>query len=140
MKNFDYLRIDDDGQPAAGSFHDWPEPAAELTVMDPCCGSGHFLVEAFSMLWQMRAEEEAIDPVAAQDAVLCENLFGLELDPRCARSPCLLSRYRHGRQPVAGALSQCRTSLVLACLSRGRLRIGRSSPAATCLWNRLLKA
>ena len=23
--------------------------------MDPCCGSGHFLVEAFGMLWQMRA-------------------------------------------------------------------------------------
>ena len=26
--------------------------------MDPCCGSGHFLVEAFSMLWRMRAVEE----------------------------------------------------------------------------------
>ena len=58
---------------------------AEVTVMDPCCGSGHFLVEAFSMLWQMRAEEEGLSPVEAQDAVLRDNLFGLELDPRCVQ-------------------------------------------------------
>ena len=71
--------------PAAGTFADWPTTAAEVTVMDPCCGSGHFLVEAFSMLWQMRAEEESISPVDAQDAVLRDNLFGLELDPRCVQ-------------------------------------------------------
>ena len=53
--------------------------------MDPCCGSGHFLVEAFSMLWQMRAEEEGLSAVEAQDAVLSDNLFGLELDPRCVQ-------------------------------------------------------
>src|SRR5207253_479258 len=52
---------------------------------DPCCGSGHFLVEAFSMLWQMRAEEEGLSPVDAQDAVLRDNLFGLEVDSRCVQ-------------------------------------------------------
>ena len=61
VKGFEYLRFDDDGRPAAGSFDGWPERVAEVTVMDPCCGSGHFLVEAFSMLWQMRAEEEGLD-------------------------------------------------------------------------------
>ena len=71
--------------PAAGSFDGWPDRVAEVTVMDPCCGSGHFLVEAFSMLWQMRAEEEGLAPVDAQDAVLRDNLFGLELDPRCVQ-------------------------------------------------------
>ena len=53
--------------------------------MDPCCGSGHFLVEAFSMLWQMRVEEAGLSPVDAQDAVLRDNLFGLEIDPRCVQ-------------------------------------------------------
>ena len=53
--------------------------------MDPCCGSGHFLVEAFAMLWQMRGEEEGLAPVEAQDAVLRDNLFGLELDARCVQ-------------------------------------------------------
>ena len=85
VKGFEYLRFDDDGQPAAGSFDGWPDRVAEVTVMDPCCGSGHFLVEAFSMLWQMRAEEEGLAPVDAQDAVLRDNLFGLELDPRCVQ-------------------------------------------------------
>ena len=85
VKGFDYLRFDDDGKPAAGAFDGWPDRVAEVTVMDPCCGSGHFLVEAFSMLWQMRAEEEGLAPVDAQDAVLRDNLFGLELDPRCVQ-------------------------------------------------------
>jgi hypothetical protein len=85
VKSLEYLRFDDDGSPAAGSFDGWPDRAAQVTVMDPCCGSGHFLVEAFLMLWQMRAEEEDLSPVVAQDAVLRDNLFGLELDPRCVQ-------------------------------------------------------
>lgn len=85
VKDWEYLRFDDDGAPAAGTFDGWPEHVAEVTVMDPCCGSGHFLVEAFGMLWQMRAEEEDMSPTAAQDAVLRDNLFGLELDPRCVQ-------------------------------------------------------
>jgi hypothetical protein len=85
VKGFDYLRLDDAGCPASGSFEGWPDRVAEVTVMDPCCGSGHFLVEAFSMLWQMRAEEEGLSPVDAQDAVLWDNLFGLELDSRCVQ-------------------------------------------------------
>lgn len=84
-KNFGFLRLTDDGSPAAGSFDHWPEHVADVTLMDPCCGSGHFLVEAFSMLWQMRAEAEGLDVSDAQDAVLRDNLFGLELDPRCVQ-------------------------------------------------------
>ncbi|MEI2700145.1 MAG: DNA methyltransferase [Microthrixaceae bacterium] len=82
---FGYLRRAADGSIAAGKFDVWPSTVAEVTVMDPCCGSGHFLVEAFSMLWPMRAEEEGLSPIAAQDAVLRDNLFGLELDPRCVQ-------------------------------------------------------
>lgn len=85
LKSWEYLRFDDDGAPAAGTFDGWPARVAEVTVMDPCCGSGHFLVDAFGMLWRMRAEEEGLSPVEAQDAVLRDNLFGLELDPRCVQ-------------------------------------------------------
>jgi hypothetical protein len=85
LKSWEYLRFNDDGAPAAGTFDGWPARVAEVTVMDPCCGSGHFLVDAFGMLWRMRAEEEGIPPVEAQDAVLRDNLFGLELDPRCVQ-------------------------------------------------------
>ena len=40
VSQWEYLRFDDDGQPAAGSFPGWPDSVAEVTVMDPCCGSG----------------------------------------------------------------------------------------------------
>jgi hypothetical protein len=82
---WEYLRRLDDGTPAAGTFKEWPTSAADVTVMDPCCGSGHFLVAMFGMIWRMRAEEEGLSPADAQDAVLRENLHGLELDPRCTQ-------------------------------------------------------
>lgn len=85
IAGWDYLRRLDDATPAAGTFDEWPTTAAEVTVMDPCCGSGHFLVAMFGMLWRMRGEEEGLSPAAAQDAVLRDNLHGLELDPRCTQ-------------------------------------------------------
>jgi hypothetical protein len=85
VDSWEYLRRIEDGTPAAGSFSDWPDHAADVTVMDPCCGSGHFLVAMFGMLWRMRVEEEGLTPAEAQDAVLRDNLHGLELDPRCAQ-------------------------------------------------------
>jgi hypothetical protein len=80
-----YLRYREDGTPAAGTFETWPRTVAEVTVMDPCCGSGHFLVAAFGMLVAMRGEEEGLTLDAAVDAVLRDNLYGLELDARCTQ-------------------------------------------------------
>ena len=54
------------GKNAAGTFDGWPDRAAEVTLIDPCCGSGHFLVESFGMLWRMRAEEEGLDEIFRQ--------------------------------------------------------------------------
>jgi len=100
VTSFEYLRLNDEGEPSAGTFDGWPDRVAEVTVMDPCCGSGHFLVEAFSMLSLMRAEEEVLAPIEAQDAVLRDNLFGLELDPRCVQIAMFniaLQAWRTGR-------------------------------------------
>jgi hypothetical protein len=83
LREWEYLRFRDDGSPAAGTFEDWPARTAEITVMDPCCGSGHFLVAAADMLRKMRMEEEGLTPARAAAAVIRDNLFGLELDPRC---------------------------------------------------------
>lgn len=85
LKRLNYLRFKDDRTPAAGTFDGWPLPAAEITVMDPCCGSGHFLVAAFEMLCLMRMEEEGLNEADAAEAVLRDNIFGLELDPRCTQ-------------------------------------------------------
>ncbi|MFZ5766275.1 MAG: DUF559 domain-containing protein [Thermodesulfobacteriota bacterium] len=69
--------------PAAGTFDGWPEQLADLKTLDPCCGSGHFLVAAFLMLVPMRMERDGLSAREAVDAVLRENIHGLELDQRC---------------------------------------------------------
>ena len=68
---------------ASSSFERWPEHLGELKVLDPCCGSGHFLVAALLMLVPMRMEREDLTARDAVNAVLRENLHGLELDQRC---------------------------------------------------------
>ena len=83
--DFKFLRFGEDGSPAAGTFPGWPERASDITIMDPCCGSGHFLVVAFEMLRRMRMEEDSLDETSAAEAVLRDNLFGLEIDPRCVQ-------------------------------------------------------
>ena len=85
IREWEYLRFKDDGEPAAGTFPGWPENIAEVTVMDPCCGSGHFLVAAFEMLFKMRIEAEGLGIAEAVDSVIRDNLFGLEIDPRCTQ-------------------------------------------------------
>ena len=78
-----YLRTLEDGTPAAGTFEGWPNNLKEFTLLDPCCGSGHFLVAAFLLLVPMRMASEGLSARDAIDAVLAENLHGLELDARC---------------------------------------------------------
>jgi hypothetical protein len=84
-----YLRfVREDGQPwrpAAGSFDGWPKATKEITLLDPCMGSGHFLVFALPILAAMRAQEEQLTPEGAIEVVLRDNLYGLELDPRCTQ-------------------------------------------------------
>ena len=81
--DLEYFRTLEDGTPAAGKFEGWPDSLADFTLLDPCCGSGHFLVAAFLMLVPMRMAAEGLSAKEAVDRVLAENIHGLELDPRC---------------------------------------------------------
>ena len=69
--------------PAAGAFAGWPDSLKDFKLLDPCCGSGHFLVAAFLLLVPMRMAAEGLSAREAVDAVLADNLHGLELDARC---------------------------------------------------------
>ena len=80
-----FVREGDAWRPAAGTFPGWPTTAKDLTVLDPCMGSGHFLAFALPMLVALRQTEEKLSVAEAVDAVLRDNLFGLELDPRCTQ-------------------------------------------------------
>ena len=69
--------------PAAGTFEQWPKNLSELKMLDPCCGSGHFLVATLLMLVPMRMKAEGLSADEAIARVLSENIHGLELDQRC---------------------------------------------------------
>ena len=104
------VRVEDEGdertgpwRPASGSFPDWPREAAFLRVLDPCCGSGHFLVEAFEFLVRLRMAEERLPVEEAIRAVLRDNLFGLEIDPRCTQIAAFnlaLAAWRLAGEPI----------------------------------------
>ena len=88
--------------PAAGTFVGWPEHLSELRTLDPCCGSGHFLVAAFLMLVAMRMELEGLSACDAVDAVIRENLHGLEIDQRCVELAAFALALTAWRYPEAG--------------------------------------
>ena len=66
-------------------FSAWPDEVDGLRVLDPCCGSGHFLVEAYKALLAMYREQNPDASRAALAVRPLANLFGLELDPRCTQ-------------------------------------------------------
>lgn len=97
-----YLRMTDEGIPAAGGFDGWPDQLSDFRLLDPCCGSGHFLVAAFLMLVSMRRVLEDLSATAAVDAVLRDNLHGLELDRRCVAIAAFALALEAWRFPEAG--------------------------------------
>ena len=97
-----YLRRAEDGTPAAGVFEGWPDDLSHFRLLDPCCGSGHFLVAALLMLVPMRMSLEGLNAAAAVDAVLRENLHGLELDQRCVAIAAFALALEAWRYPGAG--------------------------------------
>jgi hypothetical protein len=80
-----YLQRLEKGHPAIGAFDGWPASWSEFAVLDPCCGSGHFLVAALRLIVPLRMHDEGISARDSVDVVISENLFGLELDPRCTQ-------------------------------------------------------
>jgi hypothetical protein len=85
-----YLRLIQDvtnksWHPAAGTFEGWPKSASLVRLLDPCMGSGHFLVFALPLLVRLRMEEEKLSAQLAVVAVIRDNIHGLELDDRCTQ-------------------------------------------------------
>lgn len=69
------VRMDEDG----GTLN--PE---SLTVLDPACGSGHILVEAYNLLRAIY-EERGYPKRDIPRLILQNNLFGLDIDDRAAQ-------------------------------------------------------
>lgn len=72
-----------------------PKDPRELRILDPACGSGHFLLYAFDLL--LTIYEEAFGTGATADPppadwpglILARNLHGIDIDPRAAQIAAL---------------------------------------------------
>lgn len=118
-------------QPAGGWFDGWPEHIKDLKTLDPCCGSGHFLVALFLMLVPMRMQLEQLDAKSAIDKVLQENLHGLELDGRCIEIAAFALALEAWRYPNAGGY-RALPKFQLACSGQDVLTAGQE-------WQQLIK-
>ena len=81
-----YIRQRPEGQQPPES----PRPLHALDLIDPCCGSGHFLREAFDMFAAMyRERQPELSASEIADRVLADHLHGIDLDPRAAQLAAL---------------------------------------------------
>lgn len=59
------------------------KPVSKITFLDPACGSGHFLIEAFDLFFDMYKEEgEITDDADIYSSILTNNIFGIDIDQR----------------------------------------------------------
>ncbi|WP_431810627.1 BREX-1 system adenine-specific DNA-methyltransferase PglX [Lysinibacillus capsici] len=56
----------------------------EITFLDPCCGSGHILVYAFDVFYEMYLEKGYVENEIPH-LILSKNLFGLDVDDRAVQ-------------------------------------------------------
>ncbi len=79
-ENWEYYVRDADRGPVG------KKPVREITFLDPACGSGHFLLEAFDLFYAMYQEEGELNaPGEICDAILTKNLFGIDIDARAVQ-------------------------------------------------------
>ncbi|HIE15256.1 TPA: BREX-1 system adenine-specific DNA-methyltransferase PglX, partial [Candidatus Bathyarchaeota archaeon] len=62
----------------------------EIKILDPACGSGHFLVYAFEILYRMYLEDEPKTNLEEIPKLILENnLFGIDIDLRAVQLAAL---------------------------------------------------
>ena len=55
-----------------------------LTIIDPCCGSGHILVYAFEVLYKIYKRLGYQKEIIAEK-ILKNNIFGMDIDDRAGQ-------------------------------------------------------
>ena len=66
-----------------------PKPVMEITFLDPACGSGHFLLYAFDLYYDMYLEEGIIPDDQIPEFILRHNLHGIDIDLRAIQLSAL---------------------------------------------------
>lgn len=87
--------------PVTGKYESWPDDISNFKLIDPSCGSGHFLIAAFDRLVPIRMYLENIDATEACDLVIKENIHGLEIDKRCVEIAVFALAFKAWKYPGA---------------------------------------
>ena len=106
---------------AAGRRHvRWlaEEPQRRSKLLDPCCGSGHFLVAALHHLVPIRMAEEGLSAAEAVDAVSATTCTGWRSTSGAARLPRSPWRSRPGLTRTPAAI-ELLPDLHIACTGIG---------------------
>ncbi|NTU83048.1 MAG: SAM-dependent DNA methyltransferase, partial [Chloroflexales bacterium] len=107
-----YIRSRPEGQAALVSEADTQRlrPLEDLDLIDPCCGSGHFLREAFDMFAAMyREQHPELSAAEIAGRVLSRHIHGIDLDPRAAQLATLTLYLRAWELVKAETRKQRRT-------------------------------
>jgi len=95
-----------------------PKRVEGIRVLDPACGSGHFLLEAFDVLYAMYQEQGSpAQPEAICRSIFEHNLFGIDLDPRAieiAEAMLWMKAQAHGAELGGVSLHLVASDLSLA--------------------------
>lgn len=64
--------------------HDRPDAIASLTILDPACGSGSFLIRAYETLLDYYAQQMGgdIPDTTTRHRILTDHIYGVDLDPQ----------------------------------------------------------
>ncbi|MGE5620367.1 MAG: BREX-1 system adenine-specific DNA-methyltransferase PglX, partial [Sphingomonadaceae bacterium] len=91
QRNHDSSPSSGEGQSEGVHSPPWmlPKRARDITLMDPACGSGHFLVRAFDMLVDMYREEGLERESEIPVLILERNLHGIDIDARAVQIAAL---------------------------------------------------
>ncbi|HHU83456.1 MAG TPA: BREX-1 system adenine-specific DNA-methyltransferase PglX, partial [Firmicutes bacterium] len=62
----------------------------DIKLLDPCCGSGHFLVKAFDLFYEMYVEEGIYTKEEIPYKILENNIYGIDIDLRAVQLTSLI--------------------------------------------------
>ena len=101
-----------------------PDSIRSLKLLDPACGSGHFLVIAFDLLVRMHREEarhrgEAWSDEDIAETILANNLHGVDIDPRAIQIAAAGLHLK--AKAIAPRMRASRVNLVAPALQLGDL-------------------